>query len=127
MKTEAQHPTQSLPALVRSAIAEARELARLEVALAKLEMRQEVAAAKHAGVSFGVGTVLAIAGVTLLLTAIALAFSPSWLPALLVGVITLALGGAAGLVGYRIVPKQPLGETRRRATSEVRLLKEHTG
>ena len=126
MKSEAQDPTSSLPTLMRSAIAEARELARLEVALAKLEIRQEVAAAKKAGIGFGVGTVLAIAGVTLLLTAIALAFSSSWLPALLVGVITLVVGGLAGAVGYRAAPKQPLGETRRRATTEVRMLKEHS-
>jgi hypothetical protein len=126
MEAKPRHPTESAPALVTQAINEARELARLEIALAKMEMRQELAAAKKAGITLGAGTVLAIAGITMLLVAISLAFSATWLPALLVGVIALAGAAIVGLVGYKAAPKEPLGETRKRATTEARMLKEHT-
>src|SRR5262249_23310922 len=108
----AQEPpvNESLPAMVRGAIQEARTLARLEIALAKLEMKREVGSAKRAGVAFGAATVLAIAGLTLWLVSLALAFSPTWLPALLVGTAALATAGVIALVGYKAAPKQPLGE-----------------
>lgn len=116
----------SLPQLVRRALDESRELARLEIALARKEMKEELAAAKRAGISLGVGGALAICGVTMLLVTIALAFSPTWLPALLVGVIVLAAAGIATLVGYKSMPRDPLGEARRRATDELHMLKEHS-
>lgn len=128
-RIEEAHRTQSqesIAALVRQAIAEARELARLEVALAKQEVLRELSAGKKAGASFGVGTVLAISGFTMLLVAIALAFSPTWLPALLVGVIALCLAGLAGLLGYKAAPKRPLAEIRKRVETDVNLLKERT-
>jgi hypothetical protein len=125
MQSDPRHRTRSTQELVRQAIHEARELAGLEIALAKTEMRQELTEAKKAGITLGVAGALAICGVSLLLVSIALAFSATWLPALLVGVITLACAGVIGLLGYQAAPKEALGETRRSARTDFRALKEH--
>jgi hypothetical protein len=115
----------SLPVLLRNAIEDTRTLVRLELAMAKMELRQELSSAKRASIGFAVATTLAIAGIALLLVTIALAFSPTWLPAFVVGGVTLAGSGIAGLLSYKAVPKKPLGEARQRATDEVHMLKEH--
>jgi uncharacterized membrane protein YqjE len=65
--------TASVPALIRGVLDDARELIRGEIALAKLEVREEVAAAKSAGIALGAGATLAIAGLTVLCVAIAAA------------------------------------------------------
>jgi hypothetical protein len=61
----------SVPVLLRGVIDDARELIRDEIALAKLEAQQEVAAAKRAGVALGAGAALAVAGLTVLCVALA--------------------------------------------------------
>jgi hypothetical protein len=76
--------TASVPALIRGVLDDARELIRDEVALAKLEVREELAAAKTAGIALGAGATLAIAAVTLVCVALAAAAAdlidvPTWL------------------------------------------------
>jgi Putative Actinobacterial Holin-X, holin superfamily III len=111
--------------LVREAIDDARRLVRLEVALAKNELRRELRSARGAGVAFGMSAVVAVMGVTLLFVAIALAFAPGPIPALIVGGILLFVAGCMALVGLGLLPKQPLVETRHRIESNVRSVKEH--
>jgi hypothetical protein len=65
-----------------------------------------------------------VCGLTLLLVAIAAAFSAVWLAALVIGAILL-LGAAAGaLLGWRAVPKRLMGGTRERLQTDVKHLKE---
>ena len=113
-----------LAELMKEALDETRELVKLEVALAREEVRKETREAKAAGIGIGAAAALAISGFTMLLVSVALAFSATWLPALLVGAIVLAAAGIAGLLGYGAVPRKPLDETRRRLTTDVNMVKE---
>lgn len=100
--------------LVRSALDDVRELFREEMALARAELRQEVAKAKRAGIGFG-GAVAAGAFAGLfILAAIALGISeglrlPYWVGFGIVGVALAIVGGIFLAAG-------------RRATIEIRPL-----
>jgi uncharacterized membrane protein YqjE len=111
--------------LVKEALDEAKQLVRIEVALAKEEVREEVRDAKRAGIMFGASTVLGIVGVALLLVALALAIFPGPIPALVIGAVLLVLAGVLGLVAYQSVPRKPLADTKRRLETDVKILKEH--
>jgi len=114
-----QEPTTEL---LREAIDEARHLVRLEVALAKDEVRTELRAAKGAAVAFGTA---AIAGVLALATMVALVvvvLGP--VGGLILLAALLAVAALAALAGYRLLPKKPLEATRRRLEMDVDKLKE---
>jgi len=111
--------------LVKEALDEAKQLVRIEVALAKEEVREEVRDAKRAGMMFGASTVLGIVGVALLLVALALAIFPGPIPALVIGAVLLVVAGVLGLVAYQSVPRKPLADTKRRLETDVKILKEH--
>jgi hypothetical protein len=110
--------------LVREAIAETRELVRLEVALAREEIKTELARAKAGAIAIAVAATAAVCGFTLCLVAIAAAFSAIWLAALIIGAILLAGAGAAALLGWKAVPKRPMGSTRERLQTDVKQLRE---
>ena len=89
----------SLPALAGELSEEVRQLARLEVELAKAELGEAVGHAKQAGAGFGAAAVLGY--LALLLGSFALAFGlaeimPTWLAFL---VVALAWGVGAA-IGY---------------------------
>jgi hypothetical protein len=110
--------------LVREALDETRELVRLEVALAREELTAEITRAKAGAIALGTAGALAVSGFTMFMVTIALAFSLSWLAALLIGVILLAMAGAVGYGGYKAMPRKPLGETRERLGANLKQLKE---
>lgn len=110
--------------LVKRAIEDTRELVRLEVALAKDELKTELADAKKAGIAIGVGHALAIAGIATLCTAVVIALGTTVLAAVVVGTALLALAGIAAGIGYGKAPKKPLDRTRQRVGDEVHQLKE---
>ena len=117
-------PEASTTALLKEAVDEAKQLVQLEVALAKDEVREEVKQAKGAAIAFGASAGLAILGVALLLVALALAIFPGAVPALVIGLVLLTVAGISGFVGYRALPKAPLGRTKRRLETDVNILKE---
>ena len=117
-------PEVSSTELVKEALDDARQLIRLEVELAKEEVRREVAATKSAGIAIGVGAVALIAGVSLLLVALALAIFPGPIPSLVIGVVLVIGAAAAGFAGVKLLPKKPLGETRRRIETDIETVKE---
>ena len=110
--------------LVREAIDDARQLIRLEVELAKDEVRREVVATKTAGIALAAGGAVMILGVSLLLVALALAIFPGPIPSLVLGLILIASALLAGVVGVRLLPKKPLAETRRRLETDIEVVKE---
>lgn len=110
--------------LVREAIAETRELVRLEVALAREEIKTEMTRAKAGAIAMAVAATAAVCGLTLCLVAIAAAFSVIWLAALVLGAILLLGAGAAALLGWKAVPKRLMGSTRERLQTDVKQLKE---
>jgi uncharacterized membrane protein YqjE len=111
-------------ALLREALDETRDLVRLEVELARVELKAELTRAMAAGVALGAAGALSIAGFAMFMVAIATAFSMTWLAALLIGVVLALLAGAAGLAGWKALPRKPLGETKERLESDLKQLKE---
>src|SRR5262249_13042181 len=110
--------------LVREALDETRELVRLEVALAREELTAEISRAKAAIAFLASAGALVVSGVTLMLAAIALAFTKAWLVALVLGAILVVLAAAIGLGGWKSIPRKLLGETRERIESDLKQLKE---
>lgn len=110
--------------IVREALDDARELIRLEVEIAKQEVKTEIGRAKRAAVSFGVALVLALVGLSVLAVALVIALGGTVVAAIVVAAILLVLAGLAGVVGYALVPRPPLTAVRNRLTTEVHHLKE---
>jgi hypothetical protein len=111
--------------LFREAIEETRELARLEVELAKEELWTELRSAKVGGIAMGAGAGAAVSGVTMCFVAIAMAFHREWLAALIIGGILVVLAAALVLGGYASLPRRPfLGETKERIETDLKQLKE---
>lgn len=111
--------------LVKEALDEAKELVRLEVEIAKDEVKQEVAQTKKAAIGFGVALAFGLVVLSLLAVAIVLAVGGTAGAALAVAGVFLVLGGIAGYVGYTMVPKKPLDKTMSRVKRDVNQLKEH--
>lgn len=110
--------------LVRDAFGQIQQLVRLEVALARDEVRTEVTQAKASGIALGAAAALAVSGFTLLLVAVASVFAPMWLAAVVVGGILLAVAATLGAIGWKAMPPRLLGQTRERLESDVKQLKE---
>lgn len=119
--TQDREPTSEL---FREAVDETRELVRLEVALAKEELRSELTRAKFGGIALGAGAGAALCGVTMCFVAIAAAFAWVWLAALIIGGILLVLAGTLAYGGFQALPKRPLEETKERIESDLKQLKE---
>ena len=98
---ERELPSQeSTGALVRDALDEVRTLFKTEVALAKDEVRSEIAGAKTSVMAFAGAAAAAFLGVAMLLVAFATAMFPRWVPSLLVGLASSLLGsGLGGVIG----------------------------
>jgi hypothetical protein len=118
---DTQEPT---AVLIREALDETRDLVRLEIALAREELKAEMAHAKLGGVSLGSAAAAAVSSFTMFMVAIALAFHRSWLAALIIGGILLFMSVAMGFAGWVSLPKKPLAETRERIESDLKQLKE---
>jgi uncharacterized membrane protein YqjE len=111
--------------LVREAVDEGRELVRLEIALAKEEVKVELKQLERAAISGGVAIAASLLMLSSLAVALVLALGGTVLAALFVALGFLILAGAAGLLGYGMLPKVPLEKTRHRFENDVNQLKEH--
>jgi uncharacterized membrane protein YqjE len=111
--------------LVRGALDEARELVRIEIEIAKSEVHREVQRAKHAAIALGLAAAAAILVVSSLVLAAVLARGGRPEVALVAAAVFLVLGAGFALAGYTMMPKTPLGHTRKTLESDVRQLKEH--
>jgi hypothetical protein len=110
--------------LVREALDESRELVRLEVALAREELKSELSRARESAVALGTAAGLGLSGFAVLLVAIALAFPIPWLAAVILGAILLAVCGALAFAGYKALPRSPFGGTKERLESDLKKLRE---
>jgi uncharacterized membrane protein YqjE len=111
--------------LVREAMDGGRELVRLEVALAKEEMKAELKHVQRAAIGIGVAVASMVLVLCLLSVALVLALGGTAVVALLIALVFLVIGGIGGLVGYGMLPKAPLERTRHRLEKDVHQLKEH--
>jgi hypothetical protein len=111
--------------LVREAADEAKELVRIEVALAKDEARKEVKEIEGAAAAFAVAAAALIVCLALLAVAIVLAVGATVPAALIVAACFFVLAGIGAGVGYALIPKKPLEHTRERVGADVHQLEEH--
>jgi uncharacterized membrane protein YqjE len=111
--------------LVKETFADAKELVRLEVELAKNEVKEEVKQLEHSAIAFGVSLVAALLFLSMMAVAIVLALGGTPLAAIGVGIAFAVIAGITGYLGYAKLPKNPLDKTRRRLASDVHQLKEH--
>jgi hypothetical protein len=111
--------------LVKEAMDEAKELVRLEVALAKEDVKAELVQVQHAAIGLGIAAGASVIVLCLLAVALVLALGGTPLAALGVAGGFVVIGGIAGYVGYGMLPKNPLERTRHRLETDVNQLKEH--
>ena len=111
--------------LVREAMHGARELVRLEVELAKEEVKDELKQIQRAAITFGIAAGASLVTLCLLAVALVLALGGTALVALLAAAGFLAVAGVAGIVGRGMLPKAPLEKTRNRLQDDMDQLKEH--
>ena len=112
----AEHETDSIPALIRSLMDDARELVREEIALARAEMREELSVVRRVGLAFGAAALLALIGAVLLCIAVGGAVAdlfdvPAWVGygivalLLLIGAVVMVARGRAGLAAIGGLPR----------------------
>src|SRR4029453_15656119 len=101
--------------LVRHAFLEMKLLVRAEALHARTELKEELREARTAGVLLGGALFLAPAGLAVALMALVLPLPERrWGPALLVGLVVLALAALLAFFSVRKLPKRPLARTRDR-------------
>ncbi len=113
--------------LVGHVIESATQLAKKEIELAKSELRADVQKEVAMVKGLGVAGLCAIWAVSLMLVACALALGkviPDWAGALVVAGVVLAVGTAAGLMGWGKRVKTPLEATRRTLKEDALWAKE---
>ena len=99
----AEYERDSIAGIIRSLLDDTRELIREELALARVEIREEITAVQTVGMSLAIAAIAGLLGTVLLAIGVggALAYFlgwPSWSGYLIVAL--LMLGGAAGLVMF---------------------------
>jgi hypothetical protein len=116
---------QSTTQLLREALEETKQLARLEVRLAQNELHEDVRGLKWAAGLFALAAALFIVALSMFDLAVVLALGGTVSAALIVAGIVLVEVAVLALIGYRLLPKVPLERTRARWSADVRALKEH--
>jgi hypothetical protein len=124
---DAEFRGQSTRQLLHSAFADARLLVRDEIALAKTELRGDLAAELRMIKGLAVSAILALCVLNLLLVTVVLALAnvmPGWGAAL---VVALAVGAAAAVIAalsWRKRVVTPLARTRRTLRDDLHWIKE---
>jgi uncharacterized membrane protein YqjE len=111
--------------LIRQALTEARELAALEVRIAKEELREELAEAQHAAVAGALAVASALLVLVALLVAVILALGGTVMAALIVAAALAGLAIVSVIAAYTAAPKSLLGRTRQHLKKDAAELKEH--
>ena len=112
--------------LARRAMSEARLLAKAELLHAKVELTQELRAARASGVLLGGGAALALVGLSLLFVAGADALAlPLWAGALLGAGVAFLLAALLAAVGWTKLPKKPMRHTVERMSMDFEELRQY--
>jgi protein-S-isoprenylcysteine O-methyltransferase Ste14 len=109
--------------LIREVLGDTGELVRIEVALARDEVRREVAAARTGAIALAAAAA-SVAALTMFIVAIVLGLQLGWVGALVAGAILLGAALLLGLLGWKAMPTSPMGETKGRLQQNVERLKE---
>ena len=114
-------PTQEL---LREALEQTRELVRIEFALARDEIEEDLERAKRGGIWAGIGVVFASAMLAALVLSLVLALGGTAAIALAIAGGLAVLAAAAGAMAFQVFPRAPLQRTRTRLGTELNQLKE---
>jgi hypothetical protein len=109
--------------LVQRAADDARELIRLEIDLAKNEMRQELEVVMSSAILVAVAITLGLTGLASLVIALGLALGS--LAVLAIALLLLASAAISGAIGYRRLPKKVMAATGLRLRDDQALLNGH--
>ncbi len=102
--------------LLQECVVEAKDLARIEVALARDEAFAELTALRATGISFLVAAALAAVALSALVTSVIVV--AGYVVGLLAFGVFLAAAVATAYAGYRRIPAHPMEKTRRRLAHE---------
>jgi uncharacterized membrane protein len=109
--------------LVQRATSDAKELIRLEIALAKNELNQEIATVKSSAILGALALVCGLTGIASLAAALGLVMGP--LAGVALGILLLGCAALLGFFGYRRFPKEVMAATGLRIKDDEAVLKEH--
>jgi hypothetical protein len=114
----------STAALVKEVVADARELIKLEVALARKDVEAEITRVRAAAIAFAVAAFASGIAVAMVLVAIAIASGAPAVAALVSALVLLAIAATAGEMGRRRTGAAFLHRTRERMREDLRELGE---
>jgi uncharacterized membrane protein YqjE len=114
----------STPELLRRALDDSKELVRLELRLAREELREDVQHMKGAAILLSIAAALFIVSLSMFDVAVVFALGGTVKAALIVAFIVLGEVAIVGFIGYRLLPKVPLERTRARLATDVQSIKE---
>jgi hypothetical protein len=109
--------------LLEETMEDSATLVRLELALARDELRQDVLAVKTSAVLGLTAAILALVGLASLWIALALMLGP--LAASIFGAVLVLVAAGLGLLAKKRFPTHPLAATRRRWEADKQLLTGH--
>jgi hypothetical protein len=115
----------STAALLKEAFDGTKELVRIEIELARADVKDETRRSKRAAIAFAFALAATLVGICLLSVALVLALGAAAHVALLVAAGFFLAGLGAALAGYTLLPKAPLGRTRDRLQLDANQFKEH--
>jgi uncharacterized membrane protein YqjE len=115
----------STPELVRQTMEETKELVRIEVSLAREELRDDVLQLKTVAIVGSVALVAALLTLSTLVLTIVFALGGTVLVALIATAVLALASGVMAAIAYKQFPKVPLERTRARLKSDINQLKEH--
>jgi hypothetical protein len=104
--------------LLEEGFAEAKDLVRLELSLARVEALTELRALKESAIAFGAAVALGLLGVSALLAALIVA--TGWVVGVVLGGALLIAAALLGLWGRSKVPQRPMVETKGRLVSDAK-------
>jgi membrane protein len=113
--------------LMSQVVDRTRELVREEIALAKVEAKEQIRSTVSMASALAVGAACGIFGVMVLIAAAVLGIAtgtPAWLAALVVGIALLVVAAIAAAVGWSRRVRVPLERTRRTAQEDIRWVKD---
>jgi uncharacterized membrane protein YqjE len=111
--------------LVKGAVQDAQELVKIEVDLAKNEVKEEATKLTAAVVAFAAAFALAILTLAMLLVALVFAVGGGAVPALAIAAVLFVITAGAGVAGYMLIPRDaPLDDTKEHVEGQAQAFKE---
>jgi hypothetical protein len=110
--------------LIKQAVAEARELSTLEVALAKEEVKREVKDATRGAIFLGVGAALEILALVALAVVATVALAKVMVIPIVIAALLVGVTVGAAVFAIKKLPRRPRRDTERRVKEDVKELKQ---